>query len=248
MKKYILATIILIFLVFNSLGQKFNDLFEYKSLDNFHLTIGTNIGSVKNSTLDDYIKAYNEVNAAKLSGNFKNFTTMYGYQMGFRYTILEMTIGEIHASSQEQSLSPLTKRVMDLRINYLKVYGSFPLFKGKLWLGVGMQTVKSIYSLALKYNNDQISYGKESNLSGNYKGLAANTIVKLEYMAIKREKHALGVDFSFSSVIKGTDGPWTDNNAAKGALNLSNSVTSTPMRTNFRMMMLGVNYYYNLGK
>ncbi|MBL7812759.1 MAG: hypothetical protein JNL57_11095 [Bacteroidetes bacterium] len=222
------------------------EMFDVGKLNRFDVYGGVSVSNLTNKMLNQFIADYNTVNQSKLSEGFKPFRTMAGYEIGARWTIMDMAVGSLGAFRQSRRLSPITERVMDVKVSYVNAFGTFPVAKGKFWFSIGLQTIRSVYSAYLKYNNGEVSFGKESSFNGNYKGLGINGAMRMEGLLIKREKYGLGLYLHYTGSIAGTGGISTDNNAAKGALNLSNSLTSTPVKTNFNGFMLGLNCHYTL--
>lgn len=227
-------------------SQTFMEMFEYDNLSKFHVSAGANAGSFRNKSFDEFIDAYNEVNQNTLTQDFNHFRWITGYEVGVRWTIMQIGIANYHGFRQEREVSPIRARGMDFKITSVNALGSFPIANGRFMLSVGLQTTRSVFSAYLRYNNDEISFGKESGLNGNYKGLGINGLLRLEGMVLKTEQHAIGISGSFSGAIVGAGGNWTDNNAAKGGI-LTNSLTSTQIKTSFTGWIIGLNYHYTLG-
>ncbi|MCC7297047.1 MAG: hypothetical protein IT244_01835 [Bacteroidia bacterium] len=216
--------------------------------DKVHLSLGLHVGNVQNKLFNSFIESYNTVNKTTLKRDFRPYKFLSGYELGIRWTIMELGLGSYGGFRQRREISPIAERVMDIKIQYVNALASFPIAKKKLMMSLGLQTIKSVFSAYIIYNNGERSFGKEYNLNGNYKGLGMNYIARLEGYVYRNESHALGIYGNYTGVIKGTGGIWIDNNAAKNALNLGNSVTSTSVKTEFRGFVLGVHYHYTLGE
>lgn len=214
----------------------------------FHLSVGIHAGNLQNKMFNTFIEDYNKVNKASLDKDFKPFKTFTGYELGLRWTIMELGLGSYGGFRQRREISPVSERVMDIKIQYVNAMASFPIAKRKLMMSLGLQTIKSVFSAYIKYSNGERSFGKEYSLNGNYKGLGLNSIVRLEGFVFKNETHALGIYGNYTGVLKGTGSKMTDNNAAKSALNLGNPLTSAPVNTEFRGFVLGLHYHYTLGE
>lgn len=230
-----------------SQAQTFMEMFEGENLSVFHVSAGASGGSLKNKSFDEYIDSYNEVNQSVLKEDFNHFRWVTGYEVGVRWTIMDIGIGGYDGFKQEREVAATRSRVMDFKIRYFNALAAIPMAQGRFVLSFGLQTVRSVFSASLLYNNGEISFGKESPLNGNYKGLGLNGLLRLEGMIVKTELHAIGIHGTFTGAIAGAGGNWTDNNAAKGGI-LVNSVTSTEIKTSFSGWAIGLHYHYSLGK
>jgi hypothetical protein len=243
----LLVTVVIVSAAATSHAQTFMEMFDGENLSVFHVSVGASGGSLKNESFDQYIDSYNEVNQSVLKEDFNHFRWVSGYEIGVRWTIMEFGMGGYDGFKQERVVTPIRSRVMDFKIRYFNALASFPMGKERFVFSIGLQAVRSVFSASLLYNNGATSFGKESGLNGNYKGLGANGLLRLEGMIVKTEQHAVGISATFTGAIAGAGGNWTDNNAAKSGI-LVNSVTSTEVKTSFTGWSIGLNYHYSLGK
>lgn len=227
-------------------SQTFMEMFDSEGIKQFDLYGGLNASNVKSKTLNQYIESYNQANKAILSEEFNPFKSMMGYEFGVRWTIMDVGVGRMSARRQMRDISSFRERVIDVHVNYVNAMATFPIAKQKAWLSLGLQTIKSVYSMYLKYNNGERSFGKESQLSGNYKSLGLNSTIRLETFIFKSDKFNVGIYGQYTGAMAGTSGISIDNNAAKGALNLTNTVTSSDVKANFNGFILGINTHYHL--
>ncbi len=191
-----------------------------------NLSVGYNVGAFKATSINNFIRSYNDVNEMGKDG-LSEVRFLQGISVGYQLRINRI-YGEITYTKSffgtSANLDFDEKRKMKMRNNEIGILGGGIIGSGdfKVNIGVGAVGMNSTIHFFVRQRDGSNSYGNERLLNGSYNALAFLGTVKV--VAVKQISERMSVygGIQFVGAVRGTSFAYNDDNIAKGAFSSAN--------------------------